>query len=328
MAAGPHSLRGDTGEGSWLCSDAAGRPAGVAMPCPAPCRRQSGDAARLFLPCPRRPGRQRFARRWPAPCQRRCPPAVGHEPRAPPPPAWPRPAPSRLCCRKPSHLQPPGPEGHRARMRRKLLAAGPDALLDHELLEMVLFLAIPRQDTKPLAKALDRSLRLLRCRHLRPGGGSAPRRGGGRGGDRRAEDGAGRRPAPDAGGGAGPAGAEQLAAADGLSRGHPLARADRTVPCAVPGCQEPADRRRGAGPRHRQPHPVYPREVAKRCLELQATAIILVHNHPSGDPTPSRADIEMTAEIHAAVGVLGVVVHDHLVVGNGRHFSFRREGLL
>jgi DNA repair protein RadC len=74
--------------------------------------------------------------------------------------------------------------------------------------------------------------------------------------------------------------------------------------------------------------PVYPREVAKRCLELQATAIILVHNHPSGDPTPSRADIEMTAEIKAACAVLGVVVHDHLIVGNGRHLSFRREGLL
>jgi len=74
--------------------------------------------------------------------------------------------------------------------------------------------------------------------------------------------------------------------------------------------------------------PVYPREVVRRALEVQATALILVHNHPSGDPSPSRADIEMTQEIKAAAGTLGIVVHDHLIVGNGRHLSFRREGLL
>jgi DNA repair protein RadC len=74
--------------------------------------------------------------------------------------------------------------------------------------------------------------------------------------------------------------------------------------------------------------PVYPREVVKRCLDLGATAIILVHNHPSGDPTPSRADIEMTAEVKAAAGALGIVLHDHLIIGNGRQLSFRREGLL
>ena len=74
--------------------------------------------------------------------------------------------------------------------------------------------------------------------------------------------------------------------------------------------------------------PVYPREVVKRALELGATALILVHNHPSGDPTPSRADIEMTAEVKAAAGVLGIVLHDHLIIGNGRQLSFRREGLL
>jgi DNA repair protein RadC len=74
--------------------------------------------------------------------------------------------------------------------------------------------------------------------------------------------------------------------------------------------------------------PVYPREVAKRALELHATALILVHNHPSGDPTPSRADIAMTGEIKAALAVLSVVVHDHIIVGNGIWLSFRKEGLL
>jgi DNA repair protein RadC len=74
--------------------------------------------------------------------------------------------------------------------------------------------------------------------------------------------------------------------------------------------------------------PVYPREVVRRALELHATALILVHNHPSGDPTPSRADIEMTEEVRDAVSVLGVTLHDHVIVGNGRWLSFRQEGLL
>ena len=74
--------------------------------------------------------------------------------------------------------------------------------------------------------------------------------------------------------------------------------------------------------------PVYPREVVKRALELHATAIILVHNHPSGDPKPSRDDVEMTRAIRVAAEVLSVVLHDHVIVGNGRWFSFRKEGLL
>ncbi|MCU0944478.1 MAG: hypothetical protein MUF65_03805, partial [Rubritepida sp.] len=73
---------------------------------------------------------------------------------------------------------------------------------------------------------------------------------------------------------------------------------------------------------------VYPREVVKRALELHATALILVHNHPSGDPTPSRADIEMTGEVKRAAELLGIALHDHLIVGRGATLSFRREGLL
>ena len=74
--------------------------------------------------------------------------------------------------------------------------------------------------------------------------------------------------------------------------------------------------------------PVYPREVIRRALDLHATALILVHNHPSGDPTPSKADVEMTLAIRKAGEVFAVVVHDHLIIGNGRHLSFRREGLI
>ena len=73
---------------------------------------------------------------------------------------------------------------------------------------------------------------------------------------------------------------------------------------------------------------LYPREVIKRALELHASAVILVHNHPSGDPSPSRADIELTKEIAKAGAPLGVSVHDHLVIGRSRHVSFREAGLL
>ncbi len=74
--------------------------------------------------------------------------------------------------------------------------------------------------------------------------------------------------------------------------------------------------------------PVYPREVVKRALELRATAIILVHNHPSGDPTPSPEDIQMTKEIKAAASALTIVLHDHIIVGSGQWLSFRKSKLL
>ena len=74
--------------------------------------------------------------------------------------------------------------------------------------------------------------------------------------------------------------------------------------------------------------PVYPREVVKRALELSASALILVHNHPSGDPTPSGADIEMTEKIRAAADSLGITLHDHLIVGRSTELSFRAEGYL
>ncbi len=74
--------------------------------------------------------------------------------------------------------------------------------------------------------------------------------------------------------------------------------------------------------------PVYPREVVRRAVELQAHAIVLVHNHPSGDPTPSREDLSMTKQVTDACTVMGVLVRDHLIIGNGRWTSLRDEGLL
>ena len=74
--------------------------------------------------------------------------------------------------------------------------------------------------------------------------------------------------------------------------------------------------------------PVYPREVAKRALEVNASAVILVHNHPSGDPTPSESDISMTATIENALTALGITLHDHLIIGKSSELSFRSHGYL
>lgn len=74
--------------------------------------------------------------------------------------------------------------------------------------------------------------------------------------------------------------------------------------------------------------PVYPREIVKRALELNASALILVHNHPSGDPTPSQSDIDMTAQILAACEALSLTLHDHLIIGKSRELSFRAEGYI
>ncbi|MCA3323164.1 MAG: DNA repair protein RadC [Roseomonas sp.] len=221
---------------------------------------------------------------------------------------------------------PPGHLGHRARMREKLLRAGPDALLDHELLEMVLFLALPRRDTKPIARAL-----LARFGSF-AGAISAPVQELGQ-----IE-------------GLGEAGIAALrciqAAALRLAREEvrespvlnnwekllaylnaALAR-ERVEQFRILFLDAKnrliADEAQAKGTVNHTP--VYPREVVRRALELQATALILVHNHPSGDPNPSRADVDMTREIGQAATMLGIVLHDHLIIGNGRHYSFRREG--
>ena len=222
----------------------------------------------------------------------------------------------------------PGHLGHRARMRQRLIASGADSLLDHEVLEMVLFLALPRRDTKPLSRAL-----IARFGSF-AGAIAAPQ------GELRQVEGLGE------------AGIAALKIVEGAA--HRLARAelrDRPVlnswdkltaylaaKLSRARVEEVhvlyldtrnrllADEMQGRGTVNHTP--VYPREVVRRALELQATAMILVHNHPSGDPTPSRADIEMTAEIKAAAQVFGIVLHDHLIIGNGTQLSFRREGLL
>jgi len=223
---------------------------------------------------------------------------------------------------------PSGVDGHRARMRQKLIEAGPAALLDHELIEMVLFLALPRRDTKPIARALlDRFGSFADAL-------SAPTQ------ELRQIEGLGE---------AGVAALRTVQAAalrlvEAPLKGQAilnnwdrlmdylnarLAR-ERVEQFRVLFLDTKnrliADEAQARGTVNHTP--VYPREVVKRALELHATALILVHNHPSGDPTPSRADIEMTAEVKAAAAALGIVLHDHLIIGRNSPLSFRREGLL
>ncbi len=221
-----------------------------------------------------------------------------------------------------------GSEGHRGRMRARLLSAGPDAIADYELLEMVLFLALPRRDTKPIAKALMEKFGSFANAIAAPLN------------DLRAVEGVG-----EAGAAAlktVQAAALRLARAEVMER-PVLSNWDRlmTYLNAVMARERVeqfrvlfldtrnrllADEAQAKGTVNHTP--VYPREVVRRALELQATAIILVHNHPSGDPTPSRDDIEMTREVATAARALSIVLHDHVIVGNGAWLSFRREGLL
>lgn len=219
-------------------------------------------------------------------------------------------------------------KGHRARLRQRFLLGGADALPDYELLELVLFRAIPRRDTKPLAKAL-----IARFGSFGEVV-SAPE-------SKLSEV-----------GGVGTSVIVELklvhAAALRLSQARILNRpAISSWDALLDYCQASmayrdveqfrilfldrkniliADEVQQEGTVDHTP--VYPREIVKRALELSASAIILVHNHPSGDPTPSRADIDMTKEIVEAGRVLGIEVHDHLVVGKGKHASFRSLGLL
>lgn len=223
---------------------------------------------------------------------------------------------------KPDHL------GHRQRLRERFLKGGPDALPDYELLELVLYAAITRGDTKPLAKRLiDRF------------GGFAAALSAPPEELRKVK-------------GVGEAAVVALktvqAAASRMTMreigDRPVLSAWHKVIdyCHLQMAREPSEQFRllfldrknkliadEVQQRGTIDHaPVYPREVIKRALELGAAALILAHNHPSGDPTPSQQDIAMTKEIVKAGKALGVAVHDHLVIGRQGHYSFRAEGLM
>jgi DNA repair protein RadC len=218
---------------------------------------------------------------------------------------------------------PPHFLGHRARLRQRFLESSPDTMQDYELLEMVLYGAFPRADTKPLAKELIRKFGSF-AEVL-----AAPRA--------RLEEVEG----------VGEAVVTSLkvvhAAAARMRR---IEARERTVlsswSAVIDYCRTAmafgareqlrvlfVDKRNRLIADELQQEgtvdhtPVYPREVVKRALELSATAIILVHNHPSGDPTPSQADIRMTQEIIAVARPLGIEVHDHIIVGKDGHASLK-----
>jgi len=234
--------------------------------------------------------------------------------------ASPVPAPD---ARLPSYIR-----DHRKRLRSRFLDGGAAAVPDYELLELVLFRAIPRQDVKPLARALldafgdfngVLSAPAARLREVK---------------------------------GVGEAVLVELKIVEAAA--HRLARARVMHRPVLSGWDALLDYCR-TSMAHRETEqfrvlfldrknvliadeeqargtvdhvPVYPREVVKRALELNASALILVHNHPSGDPTPSQADIAMTEQIDMACSVLSLVLHDHIIVGKARELSFRAEGYL
>ena len=221
-----------------------------------------------------------------------------------------------------------GPQGHRGRMREKVLERGTDGLADYEVLEMLLFLAFKMGDTKPLAKRLINVFGSFAGVLAAPAGALLP--------------------VPGVNAHVATtvqvvrAAAERLARAE-LAERPLLNNWDKLIAyLTTVMAREPveqfrvlfldtrnrllADESLGRGTVNHTP--VYPREVVKRALELHATAIILVHNHPSGDPTPSGEDVEMTLEVKNAAGALGVVLHDHIIIGAGGWRSLRKERLL
>jgi len=237
--------------------------------------------------------------------------------------------------RKPTSAKPTGSggakphyHGHRDRLRKRFQEAGPQALADYELLELVLFRAIPMRDVKPLAKDLIEEFgsfaeviaapieRLTKVKGL------------------------------------GEAAATDLkivqAVASRMTQGAVKKRDMLSSwPMVLDYCRTNLafdhkesfhilflDKRNQLIKGETQQTgtvdhtPVYPREVVKRALELSATAVILVHNHPSGDPTPSRADIDMTQAIIEVARPLGIAVHDHLIVGKDGHASLKALKLM
>jgi DNA repair protein RadC len=218
--------------------------------------------------------------------------------------------------------------GHRQRLRDRFRQGGAEAMPDYELMEMILFRAIPRRDTKPLAKAIIERF----------------------GSFAEAINAAEERLAEIPGLGAAAITEIKLvrAAALRLMRGElrqrPLFSSGEKVLqyCRAAMAYEMreefrilfldnrnrliADEVQGRGTVNHTP--VYVREVIKRALELSASSIILVHNHPSGDPTPSRADIDMTKQIIEAAKRLDISVHDHLIIGRDGHISLRAADLV
>lgn len=224
--------------------------------------------------------------------------------------------------------QTPHYAGHRERLRERFRNHGADALAEYELLELLLFRSIPRRDVKPLAKALIAEFGSV----AEVIGAPAARLG--------KFAGLGQATVTDLK----LIHAAAVAVASGPVRGKTvlgswlevleycrtvMAFEDREqfrILFLDKKNQLIRDELQQTGTVDHTP--VYPREVVKRALELSSTAIILVHNHPSGDPTPSRADIEMTKTVIEIAEPLGIKVHDHIIIGRDGHASMRASQLI
>lgn len=217
---------------------------------------------------------------------------------------------------------------HRKRLRDRFMAGGSASMPDYELLELILFRAIPRQDIKPLARALIDTFGDLNRVITAPIARLQSVKG------------------------VGEAVVCELKIFESVSQRMMRARVMHkpvltSWDALLDYCHTAmahreteqfrilfldrkntliADEEQAKGTVDHVP--VYPREVVKRALELNASALILVHNHPSGDPTPSQADITMTHQIVEACQVLGITLHDHLIIGKSREISFRSGGYL
>jgi DNA repair protein RadC len=213
--------------------------------------------------------------------------------------------------------------GHRDRLRARFAESGGDALPDYELLELVLFRSIPRRDVKPIAKELIRRFGTFAEVLAAPPARLLEVDGVGESvvADLKVMEAAGRRLAKGA-----------VAKRPVLSSWSAVLDYCRAAMAFSEKEQFRllfldkrnaliADELQQSGTVDHTP--VYPREVVKRALELSASALILVHNHPSGDPAPSAADIRMTREIAEVAKPLGIVIHDHIIVGREGHASMK-----
>ncbi len=218
--------------------------------------------------------------------------------------------------------------GHRKRLRERFLAAGPQALADHELLELLLFQAQRRADVKPVAKALLRRFgsfaavisaepeRLAEVKDLGEVG-IVTLKSVQAAALRLMRDDIMDRPILGSW--------DKVLAYCRASMGYGSTEQFRILFLDRKNAMIADEVQQRGTVDHT---PVYPREVVKRALELGASAIVMVHNHPSGDPTPSKADIEMTRQVRDAGKALGVTVHDHLVISRGGHASLKSMGLI
>jgi DNA repair protein RadC len=233
-------------------------------------------------------------------------------------------APAKPGPAKPGH----NAAGHRARLRTRLLGGGADALADHELVEFLLMGAIPRRDVKPLARSLIQRFGSLagvlnadpRALALHPGMGETSAAA------LKIVAVATRRMALETVRAA-PVLASWQALIDYLTIDMAHLTVER-VRVLYLNHKNMLVHDWHVGDGSIDEASIHPREVIRKALDLGATALILVHNHPSGQPEPSRADIQITNRIAEAGRLLGVVVHDHVIIGREGHVSFKAKGLI